>query len=137
MPDDLSYLQEDEQELIYEVLKMPNKYKIIIYLYYYEGYSIKEIAKILKMNENTVGILSKWPAQSENQKIFELMLEENAGNTSEFVQNAISLRNELKDSLFSVMLISQIARKHIIYNCSYREVNMIELDEQRKILYDI
>lgn len=78
-------------------------------------------------NENTVGILSKWPAQSENQKIFELMLEENAGNTSEFVQKAISLRNELKDSLFSVMLISQIARKHIIYNgnIDHREINKL------------
>lgn len=55
MPEELTYLQDEEQEVIYDVLKLPNKYKSIIYLYYYEGYSIKEIAKILKINEKTVG----------------------------------------------------------------------------------
>lgn len=55
MPEELTYLQEYEQEIIGDVLNLPNKYKSIIYLYYYEGYSIKEIAKILKINEKTVG----------------------------------------------------------------------------------
>ncbi len=36
------------------VLKLPEKYKIAIYLHYFEGYSAVEIAKILKKNINTV-----------------------------------------------------------------------------------
>ena len=30
------------------------KYKIILYLYYYEGYKTKEIASMLKINESTI-----------------------------------------------------------------------------------
>ena len=36
------------------VQKLPEKYRIIIHLYYYEDYSQKEIANMLHMNENTV-----------------------------------------------------------------------------------
>ena len=36
---------------------MPKKYAEVIFLHYYEGYSIKEIAEILGKNENTVGSL--------------------------------------------------------------------------------
>ena len=78
-------------------------------------------------NENTIGVLREWPAQNENHKIFELMLEENAGDTSEFVQRAITLRKELLESPFAKMLVSQIARKHIIYNgnIDHREIDKL------------
>lgn len=78
-------------------------------------------------NENTINVLRKWPAQNDNHKIFELMLEENTGNTAEFVQKAIALRKELEKSPFAKMLIAQIARKHIIYNGSidHREVSKL------------
>lgn len=36
------------------VMELPNKYKLLIYLHYYEGYSCVEIGKMLKMPENTV-----------------------------------------------------------------------------------
>lgn len=36
------------------VKKLPAKYRYIIHLYYYEEYSLKEIADILSINENTV-----------------------------------------------------------------------------------
>ena len=36
------------------LLKLPEKYRIVIYLYYYEGYKIKEIAEILSLNEENV-----------------------------------------------------------------------------------
>ncbi|MDD3693348.1 MAG: sigma-70 family RNA polymerase sigma factor [Oscillospiraceae bacterium] len=36
------------------VLSLPPKYKTVVYLYYYEGYSTVEIAKMLKQNESTV-----------------------------------------------------------------------------------
>ena len=78
-------------------------------------------------NENTITVLRERPNQNLNYRIFELMLEENTGNTSEFVQRAIALRKDLDNSPFSVMLISQIARKHIIYNgnINHRELNRL------------
>ena len=36
------------------VMQLPQKYRIAIHLYYYEGYSVREIADILKKRENTV-----------------------------------------------------------------------------------
>lgn len=42
-------------ELLHAVLSLDEKYKIPIYLMYYEGYSIKEIAKIIKLKPATVG----------------------------------------------------------------------------------
>lgn len=44
----------DEKDLLDTVMSLPEKYRTVIHLYYYEGYSIKEIAGILKKNENTV-----------------------------------------------------------------------------------
>ena len=37
-----------------EVMKLPEKYRAIIYLFYYEGYKISEIASILEINESTI-----------------------------------------------------------------------------------
>lgn len=36
------------------ILSLPDKYKSVIYMYYYEGFSTKEIANILNMKETTV-----------------------------------------------------------------------------------
>lgn len=41
-------------ELLEAVLSLPPKYKDVVYLYYYEGYSAEEISRILKKNVNTV-----------------------------------------------------------------------------------
>lgn len=40
--------------LLEQILKLPKKYRTIIFLYYYEGYKIKEISKILKMSETNI-----------------------------------------------------------------------------------
>ena len=42
------------QDLIASVMALEPSYRTVIHLYYYEGYSIKEIAEILRMNANTV-----------------------------------------------------------------------------------
>lgn len=55
LDENLLYLPKEQNELLTEVLKLPPKYKTVIYLYYYEEYSIKEISKILKSNESTIG----------------------------------------------------------------------------------
>lgn len=41
-------------DLINGIMEMPNKFKIILYLYYYEEYSVKEISKIIKEKESTI-----------------------------------------------------------------------------------
>jgi RNA polymerase sigma-70 factor (ECF subfamily) len=48
------YLQERESEVLSAVLALPEKYRDVIYLHYYEGYSAVEIAKMLGKNENTI-----------------------------------------------------------------------------------
>ena len=45
---------ERRNEILWAILKLPKKYRLIIHLYYYEDYGTKEIAGILKMNEATV-----------------------------------------------------------------------------------
>lgn len=42
------------EELKEAILDLPEKYRIPIHLYYYEEYSVREIAKLLRMNESTI-----------------------------------------------------------------------------------
>ena len=78
-------------------------------------------------NTSTIVALRDWTPQNTNHKILELMMEENTGNTSEFIAKAIALRDELKQNLFAAMLIAQIARKHIFYLSSidYRHIDSL------------
>ena len=48
---------EDRQyaDLFEAVMALDEKYRVAIFLHYYEGYSIKEIAKLLKIPQGTVG----------------------------------------------------------------------------------
>lgn len=41
-------------ELLPYVLRLPQKYRDVIYLYYYEEYSVKEVAEILQKKEATI-----------------------------------------------------------------------------------
>lgn len=51
----ISFIDEEENIKITEAMnKLPVKYKEILYLYYYEEYSIKEISRILARNESTI-----------------------------------------------------------------------------------
>lgn len=44
----------DDTSLLDSVKKLPDKFKMPIYLFYYEGYSTKETAEILELNESTL-----------------------------------------------------------------------------------
>ncbi len=48
------YIESDKRELFNEVMKLPQKYSIVIHLYYYEGYSVKEIAQVVGISESNV-----------------------------------------------------------------------------------
>lgn len=53
--DMLEYSDNNKDNNILEyVLKLPTKYKQVIYLHYYEGYKSKEIASLCNINESTV-----------------------------------------------------------------------------------
>ena len=43
-----------DNNVIYLLQTIPDKYRITIYLHYYEGYKINEIAKILKKSEPSI-----------------------------------------------------------------------------------
>ncbi|MFF2092183.1 RNA polymerase sigma factor [Paenibacillus sp. NPDC058174] len=44
----------ESMEVVTFVLKLPRKYRLVIHLYYYEGYKTAEIAELLKLKESTV-----------------------------------------------------------------------------------
>lgn len=51
---ELAAPQEGSGELMDAIRKLPGKYKTVIYLYYYEGYAVKEIAAAMRQPEGTV-----------------------------------------------------------------------------------
>ena len=44
----------DDNTVLNAVLNLPKKYKDVIYLHYYEGYTALQIANIIKCKENTI-----------------------------------------------------------------------------------
>jgi len=46
--------EEKDGEVLEYIKKLPDKYREVIYLYYYEEYSVKEIANILERKESTI-----------------------------------------------------------------------------------
>jgi RNA polymerase sigma-70 factor (ECF subfamily) len=55
LPENLSYLPEEENSVLEAVLNLDEKYRIPIHLHYYEGYSILEIAVLLHARPATIG----------------------------------------------------------------------------------
>lgn len=44
----------ENSELFYAVQQLPKRYREVVHLYYYEDYSIKEIARILQASETAI-----------------------------------------------------------------------------------
>lgn len=51
---DIPFEEEQSSELYYAVMDLPLKYRTVIHLFYYEQYSIAQIAQYLERNESTV-----------------------------------------------------------------------------------
>jgi len=45
---------DEEQSIVKTIITLPSKYRTVLHLFYYEGYSTKEIAGITRQNESTV-----------------------------------------------------------------------------------
>ena len=54
--DTLIFETPEAKGLLEEVLKLPEKYRIVIHLFYYEDYSVKEMAEILHTSESNVKV---------------------------------------------------------------------------------
>lgn len=63
LSEEVSYMPEEDSGVLVMVLKLPDKYRNVIHLHYYENYSIKEIAEILRKNPATIGT---WLARGRN-----------------------------------------------------------------------
>jgi RNA polymerase sigma-70 factor (ECF subfamily) len=66
----------EENELLEKVRNLPAKYSLVIYLYYYEGYSVKEIADMIGKSKNTVNSQlqrgrEKLKMEIEEEKVYE------------------------------------------------------------------
>ena len=54
LDENIEFQTKERHDIYYEVAKLPVKYRTVIYLFYYEGYKINEISKILNINESTI-----------------------------------------------------------------------------------
>lgn len=52
----LTFETPEAENLFETVMQLPEKYRIVIHLYYYEDYAVSEIADILKLSESNVKI---------------------------------------------------------------------------------
>ena len=50
----LAFDNQTQSDLFHMVMALPRKYRLPIYLHYYEGYSTQEIGQMLKLPKNTV-----------------------------------------------------------------------------------
>lgn len=54
MDDNLSTEMKEKSEVYYAVMKLPTKYRTVVHLHYYEGYTAAQIARLLSSKEATV-----------------------------------------------------------------------------------
>lgn len=69
LSEDVTFEMEEKHEIYEAVVNLPEKYRIPIYLHYYEGYSVDEIAFILKRKNGTV----KWQMSRARELLKEYM----------------------------------------------------------------
>lgn len=50
----LEFEAREDRSVLEAILALPQKYRIVLHLHYFEDYTVREIALLLAMNENTV-----------------------------------------------------------------------------------
>ena len=78
-------------------------------------------------DQNTIHALRDVCLDKTNYSVMQLMMEENTGDTDEFVTKVLDFRDKYDSQHFVKMVAAQIARKHIIYNpdIDYRQVDKL------------
>ena len=56
LDDGIIFKQEDDRELYDSIMALDVKYRVVIYMHYYEGYSFSEISDFLKIGSSTVSM---------------------------------------------------------------------------------
>ena len=69
--DELPFETPEDRGLFEAAMRLPEKYRVTIHLFYYEEYSANEIAKILRLREGTVK-----SRLSRGRRLLKNMLEE-------------------------------------------------------------
>ncbi len=54
LDENVGYQNKEDDHVFSCVKKLPEKYRIVVYMHYYEGYKVEEIAKILKSTTGTI-----------------------------------------------------------------------------------
>lgn len=54
LDENISFNEQSNADLFNVIMKLPKSYRIVIHLFYYEGYSTKDIATMLNKKETTV-----------------------------------------------------------------------------------
>lgn len=54
LDENIEFETKEQEDIFSSVCSLPKDYKTVIYLSYYEGYKVKEIAEILKKSEGTI-----------------------------------------------------------------------------------
>ena len=54
LDDSIQFETKEDSDLFIDTCKLPQNYKSVIYLMYYEGYKVKEISNILNASEGTI-----------------------------------------------------------------------------------
>lgn len=54
IPEDYEMYTPEQREVYEAVMRLPDKYRIVILLFYYVGYSVKEMSGILNRSESTI-----------------------------------------------------------------------------------
>ncbi len=54
LEEDIPFSTKEKHEIYYHVQDLPKEYRTVIYLYYYEGYKVKEISNMMNTKENTI-----------------------------------------------------------------------------------
>ena len=62
-------MREDHREVLEAVLSLPQKYREVVYLHYYEGYTAPEISRILGKKVNTIYTLLTRSRQMLREKL--------------------------------------------------------------------
>ena len=66
------YTKINDNNVLEKVMQLPKKYRLVIFLYYYENYSIKEISEILNLTVTNVQTI----ASRARNKLKEIIMED-------------------------------------------------------------
>lgn len=54
LDENMNFEKKEEQNIFSSVCELPQNYRTVIYLLYYEGYKVKEISELMKKSEGTI-----------------------------------------------------------------------------------